>query len=384
MMRHFDKKSTVFSALFAGCRCDFLRMCLVCSVLAMLLNLTSACSTLSLGDKEQLDLSESIRDPRRTDFKTVLARTSDVNFADASGKSPLIYAIERGNQEQIRALLKRKADPALQDQKGYTALHHAAVMPDNTALEVLLQAGVSPDLRGGNQIGNKTPLMEAARIGAADNVELLLKYKAESTAQDDQGRTPLMFGATAPKYADRIVDALLKNKADSFQTDDNGRIALFLAITAKNQKAAMQLLSLLPDFDKNDKFTLIGLAAMRHAVSAGNTEMATALLKKKLPVNSDLSVIYKTLRFATVEGWYKILAANGVIDDGKTPLFWAAQNDQADIIKILLKFGADPTARDHAGTSPVDYTRQRETTNILKKAAKKWRAEQYRKLNGKK
>lgn len=385
MMRHFNKKSPAAFIRFSGRRCDFLRMCLVCSILTAIFCLTSACSsTLPVGDKTQLDLIETIRDPRRTDFKKALAKTSDLNFADESGKTPLIYAIERGNKLQIRDLLKHGADPALQDRIGYTALHHAAVLPDSTALSVLLQAGVSPDLPGGDQVQNKTPLMEAARIGEAANVELLLKHKANPLSQDVHGRTPLMFAAMAPKYAKRIVQTLLNHGADHTQADENGHIPLFQAIIQKNQAAALHLLALLPDFDKKSKFMLMGLAAMRHAISSGNADMVKEILKKKLPVNYDLSVVYKTLRFATVEGWYKILAANGVINDGKTPIFWAAQADNTEIIKILLDAGANPTAKDHAGTLPVDYARQRDTSNLLKSAAKKWRAEQHRKLNGEK
>jgi hypothetical protein len=94
----------------------------------------------------------------------------------------------------------------------------------------------------------------------------------------------------------------------------------------------------------------------------------------------DLSVIYRSLRFATLEGWYEILAENGVIEDGKTPLFWAAAKDQLAIVKYLLENGADPAARDHAGTSPEDYARKRETVRLIKDAAKKKREEQLRQL----
>lgn len=347
--------------------------------------MSTGCSTaLPQGDQQQLALIDTIRDPRKmNDFQTVLGTVTDLNFVDETGKTPLIYAIERGNTVQIWAMLKRGANPALLDQYGYTALHHAAVLPDSEALRIMLEAGVSPDLPGGDRIQNKTALMEAARVGEAGNVELLLKRGADLTLCDDRGRTALMFAAMAPKYSERVVKMLLQRKAESCQADKNGLIPLFLAIDANNQDAAMHLLSLLPDFDKQDQFVLIGLTAMRHAIDAGNLEMVKAILAKKLPVNSELSRLYKVLQFATVEGWYKILAENDVIANGQTPLFWAAQNDNVQIILLLLAEGADPTAKDHAGAYASEYSRQRESTRILRSAAKEWRAKQLRELEEK-
>lgn len=382
MMRHFNKKTIHFSFIAAKCQCDFLRLCLISCAVAVSL-ISAACTSLPVGDQSQMELIETIRNPRRTDFQTVLARTQDLNFVDKNGRTPLYYAIERNNAAQIRALLQYGADPALPDFKGYTAIHHAAVIPGGESLKVMLEAGVPPDAPGSSRIQEKTPLMEAARIGEIQNVELLLKYGADLKSRDDRGRTPLMFAAVAPKYAVRLVKLMLDKGAPRFQADKKGNTALFMAIDAKNQAAALYLLSLLPDFDKNDDYTLAGLAAMKHAIDSGNIDIIKAILAKKLPLNIDLSMVYKSLKFATVEGWYEILAENGVINDGKTPLFWAAQNDNVKIINLLLKHGADPTAKDHTGAYPSEYTRQRESNRILEKAAKERRDEQLRKLEEK-
>ena len=372
-MRHNNKKSA------ATLKNHFLRLCLVLSAVAGAL-FSAACAALPVGDQSQLELIETIRNPRRTDFAAVLARTSGLNFVDESGKTPLMYAVERSNGVQIKALSKRGADPSIFDARGYTAIHYAAVMPGSESLKAILETGAKADVPGGDRIQKKTPLMEAARLGEVRNVELLLKYGADPKIGDDRDRTPLMFAASAPKYSARIVKVLLNNGAERLQADEDGNTALFIAIQAKNQETALYLLSFFPDFNKKDANTLTGFAAMKFAIDAGNLELVKAILAKKLPVNMDLSVIYRSLRFATLEGWYEILAANGVIEDGKTPLFWAAQKDQLEIVKYLLANGADPMARDHAGTSPADYARKRETVRVIKDAAKKKREEQLRQL----
>jgi ankyrin repeat protein len=50
------------------------------------------------------------------------------------------------------------------------------------------------------------------------------------------------------------------------------------------------------------------------------------------------------------------------------------------LIQQGLENGAYPAARDHAGTSPEDYARKRETVRLIKDAAKKKREEQLRQL----
>ena len=372
-MRHNNKKSA------ANLKNHFLRLCLVFSAVAGAL-FSAACAALPVGNQSQLELIEPIRTPRRTDVAVVLARTSGLNFVDESGKTPLMYAVERSNGAQIKALIKHGADPAIPDAKGYTALHYAAVMPGSESLKAILETGAKADVPGGERIQKKTPLMEAARLGEVRNVELLLKYGADPKICDERDCTPLMFAASAPKYSARIVKVLLKHGAERLRADESGNTALFIAIRSKNQEAALYLLSLFPNFNKKDASALAGLAAMKFAIDAGNLDLVKAILAKKLPVNMDLSVIYRSLRFATLEGWYEILAENGVIEDGKTPLFWAAQKDQLEIVKYLLANGADPMARDHAGTSPEDYARKRETVRVIKEAAKKKREEQLRQL----
>jgi ankyrin repeat protein len=372
-MRHNNKKSA------ANLKNHFLRLCLVLSAVAGTL-FSAACAALPVGNQSQLELIETIRNPRRTDFAAVLARTSGLNFVDESGKTPLMYAVERSNAAQIKALIKHGADPAIPDTKGYTALHYAAVMPGSDSLKAILETGAKADVPGGERIQKKTPLMEAARLGEVRNVELLLKHGADPKICDARKRTPLMFAASAPKYSARIVKMLLAKGAERLKADEDGNTALFMAIKAKNQETALYLLSLFPNFNKKDANALVGLAAMKYAIDAGNLELVKAVLAKRLPVNMDLSVIYRSLRFATLEGWYEILAENGVIEDGKTPLFWAAAKDQLAIVKYLLENGADPAARDHAGTSPEDYARKRETVRLIKDAAKKKREEQLRQL----
>ena len=58
-----------------------------------------------------------------------------------------------------------------------------------------------------------------------------------------------------------------------------------------------------------------------------------------------------------------LLEHNGDVNDeqrpdGATPLYWAAQQDKADLVKLLLEHTADPskglkTLDGHVGTTPL-------------------------------
>ena len=78
--------------------------------------------------------------------------------------------------------------------------------------------------------------------------------------------------------------------------------------------------------------------------------------------------IYKAMKFFNFEGLHELLARNGVIQDGKKPLFWAAETGNLPITQYLVEHGADPNGLDHLGNHPVDYARKKDVVDFLNKA----------------
>ena len=124
-------------------------------------------------------------------------------------------------------------------------------------------------------------------------------------------------------------------------------------------------------FNRYNEATAIGLAAMKHAIYAGDMKVVRALVERDLPLNSSVNRIYRTLKRTNIEGFHELLARNGVIEDGKKPLFWAAETGNMEIIQYLLDHGASPHEIDHAGNRPIAYARSREAINCLEDAMKK-------------
>ena len=56
---------------------------------------------------------------------------------------------------------------------------------------------------------------------------------------------------------------------------------------------------------------------------------------------------------------------NAKDEDCKTPLHYAAENGDAEIVKILLKYGADVNAKNEHGFTPLDVATGAEVRWIL-------------------
>ncbi len=59
-------------------------------------------------------------------------------------------------------------------------------------------------------------------------------------------------------------------------------------------------------------------------------------------------------------------ATNASISNGLTPLHLAAMMGRKKFCKRLLKFGADPTAKDSNGLTPLDYAKKFNETEVIK------------------
>ena len=311
---------------------------------------------------------------------------TDPNFIDPdTGRTPLMTAIALADAPRVSALLASKADPDAKDVNGIRAIHYAAGEPDSSILRTLILAGADINAKGRT---GKTPVMEAARLGMLQNVKILVDAGADLNAHDDQNRNTVMFAAMAKQSSTEIVKLLHAHSVPDLTFSDKGETPLFLAIDHGNTDTALYLLEGIEKFEGNqtlnagvveieytvfnryNEATAIGLAAMRHAIYANDMKIVQALVERKLPLNSSINRIYRVLDRANIEGFHDLLARNGVIEDGKKPLFWAAETDNLPIMEYLVAHGANANEIDHAGNRPIAYARRRESIEFLEKAMK--------------
>ena len=307
---------------------------------------------------------------------------TDPNFFDPeTGRTPLMTAVALSDTPRVSALLASKADPDTADANGLRAIHFAAGDPDPALLRTLIVAGADVNAKGRS---GKTPIMEAARLGLPQNVKILADAGADLSKHDDLDRNVVMFGAMAKQSSLNIVKYLLENGAPDFTFTDKGDTPLFLAIDYGNTDTALFLLDHIEQFVGNqgikagpveveytifnryNEATVIGILAMKHAIYANDMKIVESLVEHGLPLNSSVNRIYKAMKFFNFEGFHELLAKTGVIEDGKKPLFWAAETGNVPILKYLVEHGADPNEIDHTGNRPLAYARTRDAVAYLK------------------
>jgi len=143
-------------------------------------------------------------------IEALLSRDPDsVNSWAPDGFQPLGLAAFFGRREAAALLLARGGDvnTASRNNQKVMALHAALAGPAPDIAESLIAAGA--DINAVQQDG-VTPLMEAAAIGQAELVRLLLDRGADPSARDGKDRVAADFARTAGHQA--IVELLTSSR----------------------------------------------------------------------------------------------------------------------------------------------------------------------------
>ncbi|HJS74076.1 MAG TPA: ankyrin repeat domain-containing protein, partial [Vicinamibacteria bacterium] len=150
--------------------------------------------------------------------------------ADVSkSSSPVADAVQAGDRESARSLLKDGADVNAAQGDGMTALHWAALSNDVETAEMLLYAGAN--VKAATRLGAQTPLILACRNGNAAVVETLLNGGADPNLPTGTGATPLMLAAGSGN-ASAVRALLARGAAVNARESLRGETALMFAAAA--------------------------------------------------------------------------------------------------------------------------------------------------------
>eukprot|EP00903_Cladosiphon_okamuranus_P010360 g9801.t1 len=225
----------------------------------------------------------------------------------------LMNASLEGNTGKVTTLLDSAMNPRALvnkgDERGFRALHLAVMMGASECAKKLLEAGADPRVTTKD---GATPIVMAAQGsgvsshpqqeegGAAKCVQYLLDAGADQTERDEVvGTVPIHVAIY--RGAPGVLDALLAGPGGE------------VAANTKDSEGA----------------TPLHIACRKNGDSAPE---AMALLREDCPVKVDIRVVDKA---------------------GRTPLADATHFGHADVVKLLLAAGCDPTLRDHTGMSPL-------------------------------
>lgn len=174
---------------------------------------------------DEAELILAIRDGNASRARKLLA-TASVHTRDLDRNTPLLLACKSNDPSLVRALLKKRASAEVRNIAERTPLIEAAKHGSRELVNELLQKEPDLDLDAQDKQG-ETALLEAARVGAADVVTLLLEHKANPRVANRSGSTPLIEMSHYPQVS--AVQALLDHEANACACTIRHRTAIIEA-----------------------------------------------------------------------------------------------------------------------------------------------------------
>ena len=208
-------------------------------------------------------------------------RDWDVDKADSTYCTPLIWASVNGCEGTIRLLLEKAgADANTRDIMFHrTPLSWAAEYGQEGAAKLLLEReGVDPESR---DLYDRTPLSYAAGACKGEGIVNLLLEREEVNpeSRDNSGRTPLSYAVTVEDSEVAIRLLLDREEVDPESRDNLGRTPLSYAVCAEAGQTAVRLLlaceMVNPESPDNS-----GRTPLSYATTSEYDEMASFLTRE--------------------------------------------------------------------------------------------------------
>lgn len=290
--------------------------------------------------------------------KRLIELGADVSAENIYESRPIVLACRNGSAEILKLLLEGGADPKRKSASAVPSLLVAARTGDADCIDLLVKSGVDVNQ---TRVRDQTALMWAASAGNLDAVKKLVELGA-----DLKPRTPSGFDAIA--FAVRegrtpIVEYLLDQNLDVNQPMDvkkkpkrgpaKGMTLLTLAVENGHFELALTLLK--RDADPNHKGP--GYSPL-HAITGVRKPMRGD--GNPGPIGSG-SVSSLDLVRALVEHGVEADVRHGKRNVRKgglnltdaTALLLAAKNGDLPMVKLLHELGADVSASNADGTTPL-------------------------------
>jgi ankyrin repeat protein len=248
-----------------------------------------------------LRLLEAVQRGDRAAVQALLKQGVDVNGARADGATPLAWAVHRDDAQTAGILIDAGANVNVTNDLGVTPLMLAAVNGNAAMVDRLLRAKADPKAA---RSSGETALVVAARTGRPDVVKLLLAAGAPADAKmGDRGQTPLMWAAAEGHAA--VVKLLIEVGADK---------------EAKTQ-------------------------VVKVSAPGGHY----------LPERPPIERVDKTRSVISIL-WPKDGDGDmGRHTGGMTPLLFAVDRGQQDVVRVLLEAGASVDGANPDGLTPLQF-----------------------------
>lgn len=299
-------------------------------------------------------------DGKIDEVKRLLEDGADVNQAQDTGWTGLMWAA-RGNQPEALQMLKDKGgDLYAQNKFGSTPLHAAAHWGSEACTKLLLDWMDADKIDMTNAFG-WTALHWAGKGGHPEAAKLLLKAGSDVNARNMKGNTPLHEACHNGKLG--IMQTLLDGGSDIHAKTNDGETPLHIAAYLGFVDACDILLKAGADSDPLDAEEATPLY---RAARGGEVEVVEMLLKAGADPNkvaaNGWAALHEASRWGREPVVEVLVQAGADVNlrnkDDSAPLHLAALFgrawDDPEVLDVLLEAGADADAKDGQGQTPLD------------------------------
>nr|WDP79879.1 transient receptor potential cation channel subfamily A member 3 [Apostichopus japonicus] len=329
--------------------------------------------------------------------RALILHGCNVDAIGTNGDTALHIACTHGYLEIAKLLLDSGASVNLTNEDQQTALHRSSIHGSVEMMRLLISRGADILSKDCNR---NTPLIFACLSGHLKLADILIAHAAEHgfsvpdylSKQNIRGETALHAGTT--KRHTEIVQMLLQKGSDVTSVKVNGQSALHIAAMNGSRDIARNLIShgALLTLADNDNMSPLHRAALHNQVETmklllqegcppdicdedsftplmcaawkGNCEAGGILLKEGSAIETldynQKNCLHLAVEMDHVEFVKMLLrhvnSVNIINATSKmewTPLHYAAENGNVEIMRCLLDAGANLTCKDHQVKSPL-------------------------------
>lgn len=278
----------------------------------------------------------------------------------------------QGSEEDIFNLVRERATPTQWGEWLRPPLEHAAAAGDTKLVKRLLSAGANAEA-GWEGCHGRTLLCAAARGGKKAVVSALLEAGARPDLNVSRGRRKwsALHHAAAGGH-ERAATVLIREGADARYVDVDQRSALHLASAGSHERLVGDLLIGGACVNAKDK---CGETPLHIAGAHGHDRVVSALLLKGADVDVKDNMQRSPLHRAILGGHADVVqtllsaGANAASRYGRfefSALDVAASLGKVDILRILIRHGADVNARHPNGMTVLHTAAFNNSTDVIK------------------
>lgn len=327
-------------------------------------------------------------------LRALIAKETDVNLPAPDGATALHWAAYHDDAEMARILIAKGANPNASNRYGVKPLSIACTNGGPALVALLLEAKADPETVMGD---GETVLMTASRSGNLGAVELLIRHRANVNVKEKwRGQTALMWAAGEGHLA--VARAMIAAGAEINIRSNGGFTPLLFAVREGRAEVAKALIqagaspneALPPSARRGSSGAPHGSTALMLAVTNAHFELASMLLEAGADPNEGvhgwtaLHLISDVRKpgagsndpappgsgsIDSLEMVRRLVAHGARINqrtqrnraigmtsmntDGATAFLLACRTADIDLMRLLIKLGADPSIPTADKTTPL-------------------------------